>query len=331
MTDIEQCYGDIIGTKRSTSSDSGLYVTDLEALSTLDGLVGEDYEDLDAVLSNAKRIAILSFNTDITSRLMRFAKPMATFRGKIGSSRYKSTRTADGEKGVRILCAPIKHAQLHIFSVGVLMPTSGSVEVFMASNHGDEEEVIATISAVKNKVVTAEVDITHYIQDDMTDNVEFYIYHKQAGYVINRIKCSGCGKPFYFNARRPRYDHGRYAMIGGFVGDIDDYGDNSMNGIVLGAEFRCRVDRVVCDSLDFHTNPMAQAYAQAIQLKAGSVVLWNIIRSSKLNRVLMQDIETFREAASYYERKYRDEIIKIGKTMPIEGCFCEHGFTKVWK
>lgn len=331
MTDIEQCYGDIIGTKKDTNSDSGLYITDLEALSTLDGLVGEDFEDIDTILADAKRIAILSFNTDITSRLMRFAKPRGSFRGKIGSSRYKTTRTADGEKGVRILCAPLKHAQLHLYSVGVLLPQAGSVDVYLSSNHGEEETVIATITAVKNKVVTEDLDLTYYIQDDMTDNVEFYIYHKQASYVVNRIKCSGCGRPFYFEARYPRYSYGGYAMIGGFVGDIDDYATNSMNGIVLGAEFRCRVDRIVCDNLNFQTNPMAQAYAQAIHLKAGSVVLWNIIRSSKLNRVLMQDIETFREAASYYERKYRDEIIKIGKTMPVEGCFCEHGFSRVWK
>ncbi len=325
MTDIETCFGNIIGTKKETDSDSGLYITDLEALSTIGGLVGEDFDEVDTVMDDAKRIAILSFNADLTARILKFAKPKRTYRGRIGSTSTSVSRSAPSDKGVKLVCAPIRKAQMNIFSIGVLAKQSGEVTVYVEGNDVSEEY---NINAVAKKLVTKDINLTLDLQDDMARNVEYKIYHKQEEYMHNKIKCSSCSR-FYYDTDRPRYSYGGYVMPGGFIGDKE--GLNSMHGIVLGVEFACRADNLICDGgLNYQTNPLAHYYAQAIQHKAGSVVLWNIMRNSNLNRVLMQDIETFREAARYYERKYRDMVRDIAKTIPIDGCFCEKGFTDTW-
>ena len=322
MTEVEACFGNIIGTHKGTTSDSGLYITDLEALSTVDGLVGEDNAEIETILDDALRIGILTLNSDLTQRISKIAKPKATFRSKVGSSTYIKTASGAGEKGVKIFCNPVKHAELHIYSIGYIGREVKDVTLTIKSNTGEEET--EDIPAQNKKLVKKSVDYSFPIREDMTDNVIFEVTHEEENYVINRVQCSGCRK-FYYNEDYPKYPYGGYAMIGGTSGD------NNMNGIVLGIELRCRVDKLICDgSIDFTTNAMAQSYAQAIQMKAGSVVLWKIIRSSKLNRVLMQDIENFREAASYYERRYRDIVRDIGKTIPIDGCFCEKGFTDSW-
>lgn len=328
MTEIEQCFGNVIGTKRDTTTDSGLYITDLEALSTIEGLAGtDDFPEIADVMDNAKRIAILAFHADLTSKLLKFAKPKNSYRGRIGSSNYTQIRSLSGEKGVKVVCAPIEHAEMYIYSVGVLMKNSGSVDVHIEGNNGESHTV--TINANAKRVTTQSVDISLPLFDkDMLEKTEYRIYHTQDPYCLNKIKCSSCSR-FYYSEELPKYSYNGYAMIGGFSGS--GVGENSMNGILLGAEFRCRTDKLICDNgIDYQHNPLAYTMAQAIQLKAGSVVLWNIMRSSHLNRVLMQDMENFREAASYYERRYRDIIREITKTIPIDGCFCDKGFTETW-
>ena len=347
MENVLECFGNIVGTTNETESDSGLYITDLEALSTLHGLVGtEDWSDIETLLENARRIAILNLNTDLTSLIMKFSKQKPTFRGKIGSHKYLRPRAESGISGVRLLCLPVQHGELTIKSIGTLFNQTGDVNVYVANNYNDEV-ISLTVPTVARKLTftdfsTAGIDppvLTLPMKDEIMPFVEYYIYHENPfEFLTNKVHCSTCsGRSFYFDSNRPRfekYGYGAWAMAGGFNSDIEDIGNhaaNLMKGLVLNVEFKCRVDRLICnESLDFTSDPMAQSYAMAVQHKAASVVLWNIIRSSKLNRVIMQDMETFRDAASYYERRYNGMVRNLAGTIPIEGCMCEKGFTDAW-
>lgn len=338
MNDILECFGNIIGLEQDSDSDSGLFVTDLEALSTLNGLVGtEDWADVQVLMDSARRIAILNLNTDLTAKIMSFAKPRPGFKGNIGVHKYIRQQSATGKSGIRLLCNPVEHAEFQLKSISVLMPTTKTVTVNVASNYNENVESYA-INAIGGKLTTKATNLVLPLYTDILPMVEYYIYHEEPTYLQNKILQVCCGRRFLFNTEKPtfsKWGYGHYIMAGGFMGEPESLGiqaDNNAYGIMLSGEISCRVDKLICDGeIDFSRNPMAQSYALAIQHKAGSVILWNIMRSSKLNRVLMQDIDTFREAATYYERKYRDIVKQIAKDMPLGGsCFCEHGFTKAW-
>jgi len=207
----------------------------------------------------------------------------------------------------------------------------------IANNYDDnilEYDVLTTANKVRRNLLT--VPELPLFRPEV-DNVEYYIYHENDfPFMDNRLSCSSCRK-FYFNAAYPRfknYGYDSYLMVGGYNGDptAKDSASNSGKGLLPEININCKVDNVICDDeIDYVNNPMAQSMAQAVMYKAGSVVVWNIIRNSNLNRVLMGDMETFRDAASYYERKYRDVTNFLSKNMPINhDCICEHGFTPAW-
>ena len=342
MDNVLNCFGNVVGTTSDTESDSGLYITDLEAISTLHGLVGnEDWADIEELLENARRIAILNLNTDLTSLIMKFSKQKKGYKGLVGSQKYTKKRSEIGKSGVRLFCAPVENGEVHIKSIGGIFAQTGDIDIFIANNYNEEVSEL-TISTLANKVkFTSDFgDIDELVFPMKHENVpyvEYYIYHENPyPFLDNKIVCSSC-RGYYFDSNRPKfknYGHESWFMVGGFNSEPDDVGNhatNLMKGLVLNLDVKCRIDKIICnEELDFGSDPMAQSFALAIQHKAGSVVLWNIIRSSKLNRVLMQDMETFRDAATYYERRYNGMIKNISNTIPINGCLCEKGFTDAW-
>lgn len=339
MDDILDCFGDIVGLKSNDTSDSGLFITDLEAVSTIDGLVeADEAADVDEVLENARRIAILQLNSDLTALMLRYAKPRGSYVGRVGSSRYVRRGTNTGNSGIRLLCAPIRNAQMTITAINALFSETGTLKVYIANNYDSnilEYDLLTLANKVKRNVLNVAPDLPLYKPE--VDFVEYYIYHaNDFPFLDNRVTCSTCRK-FYFNAAVPKfknYGFESYLMVGGYNGDptTTDVATNTMKGLMPEVKITCKVDNVICDEeIDYVNNPVAQAMAQAVMYKAGSVVVWNLIRNSKLNRILMGDIDSFRDAASYYERKYKDIVSFLSKNMPVtHDCICEHGFSAAW-
>ena len=339
MEDILDCFGDIVGLKSGGTSDSGIYITDLEAISTIDGLVeADEAADVDEVLENARRIAILALNSDLTALMLRYAKPRNPFVGKVGSSRYVRRGEYTGNSGIRIVCAPIRHAQMTVTAINTLFSQTGGLKVYIANNYDNnilEYDVLTLANKVKRNVLTIAPDLPLYRPE--VDYVEYYIYHAtDFPFLDNRVTCSTCRK-FYFNAAHPKfknYGFESYLMVGWYNGDptASDAASNTMKGLMPEVKINCKIDNVICDDeIDYVNNPIAQSMAKAVMYKAGSVVVWNLIRNTKLNRVLMGDIDSFRDAASYYERMYKDIVTFLSKNMPVNhDCICEHGFSAAW-
>lgn len=339
MDSILECFGNIVGLKPGDLSDSGIYITDLEAVSTIEGLVeADEVADVDEALENARRVAILQLNSDLTALMLRYSKPRKPFMGKVGSSKYVRRGNDTGNSGMRIICAPIRNAQMSVTAINALFSQTGTLKVYIANNYNDnilEYDVLTTANKVRRNALATPPELPLFMPE--VDNVEYYIYHaNDFPFMDNRITCSSCRK-FYFNAAAPRfkaYGFESYLMVGGYNGDptTKDTAVNSGKGLLPEITIKCQIDNVICDEeIDYIYNPMAQAMAQAIMFKAGSVVVWTLIRNSKLNRILMGDPESFRDAASYYERKYREVVSFLSKNMPINhDCICEHGFTPAW-
>lgn len=336
MDSILNCFGNIIGTSEGTPSTSGIYITDLEALSTVQGLIDAGEATLvQEELEKARRIAILRLNSDLSTLLLQFTKPRLPFSGKIGSSRYIKKGVDTGKSGVRLVCAPLKNATLTIKGISTFFTQAGALKVYVANNYDDVvHEYHCLTSENKVKINMIEPALSLPLFAPSTDYVEYHVYHENDfAYLDNSL--SGCcgGKKFNF-CYPPRFKQWgleSYLLAGGFNENIRST-VNSGKGLILEVDIKCDLSTIICaDEIDYMSNPVAQAMAQAIMYKAGSVVIWNILRNTKLNRVLMTAGEDARDAASYYERKYNDIIKFIVKNMPIQhDCLCEQGFTQPW-
>lgn len=339
MEEVLTCFGNIIGTSNGTESDSGLYITDLEAIATIQGLIlGNTELDIETKLGDARRIAILRLNTDLLTLMLRYAKARESMSIILGSKSFSAPLVEIGKSGLRIVCRKVKDAEIVLRGITTVFSQTGTTKVYIASNYSDTiHEIDVDTVANKQKVNTFDEAIVLPLFDMNAEGcVEYYIYHNNDLTPLNtKIQCSTC-TAFRFDASHPSwslYGHKQYINVAGFNGEIANLsssGQNSAKGLQLVMDIRCRVDKAICrDKIDFQANPMAMAMATAIQYNAASVVVWDLIRTPGLNRVLMGDIESFKDAATYYGRKYTDMVKFISKNMTIESdCFCEHGFTQ---
>lgn len=348
MDSILDCFGEIVGTTKDSTSDSGLYLTDLEAIETIEGLIENKSEystSADSILEkleSARRSAILQLNTDLTTLMMRYAKPRDSYNNIIiGGKKYTQALTETGLSGMRLLCRPIRDAEIILRGVNTLFNENGFITLKIASNIDDTITEYNNIETKARKVATNEFAAPLVLplwHKNVSGCVEYYIYHEnEVESLTTRIKCSTCSK-FYFNADAPQWSkagYQHYLNVAGFnvdaVENLTKSGVNYSKGIQLLLDIRCRTDRAVCsDSMDMISNPMAMSYATAIQYKAGANLIWNILRDPGINKILMADAEELRSAATWYNRRYNDMIKVISKNMPlISDCFCEHGFTRV--
>lgn len=335
MESIINCFGNIVGTTQDSLSDSGLYITDLEQVDNVIGLIQEEglvEDEVEEKLLKARRVSVLRLHSDITAMMLQYATPITGFTGHIGDKKTVTPLQDVGKSGIRIVCNPLKDAEIVLSGINTIFNETGVTDVHIASNYSDDVETVS-VDTVKGKLKTnlfAEPITLPLHVDAESPFVEYYIYHENdLDAYSNKIKCSTCSK-FRFDASVPyfkEYGYERFINAAGFNGEIDELGNlgvNSGKGLQLNLEVRCRTDKALCrDKIDFYTNPIAMPMATAIQYRSGSVLIWEVIRSPKLNRVVMGDMEGFKEAASYYERKYNDMVRYIALNMPITSdCYC---------
>ena len=344
MDSILNCFGNIVSHSPDYTSDSGLYVTDMEAVASIAGISESNNniewrENIKNKSDNAIRVAILRLNTDLTTLMLRYAKPKMGYLGVVGSTRFTSYVNQSGTSGVRMICNSLRDVEMILTGVTLTFKETGTIDLNLASNRGDVVENFPGLETVagKPKYNALETPLSLEMFDPNLDRyVEYYLYHDNSLTAAdNKIECASCNK-FYFNADNPRFTHygyRQYLNIGGFNSPIDDLdyrGQNQGNGIMLHLDIRCDSTKAICaDNENLKRSPMFMSYATAIQYKAASNLVWEMIRTPELNRVVMGDIESLRDAASFYDRKYNDMVKYISKNMPIESdCFCEQGFTK---
>lgn len=348
-----ECFGNIVGTTRDEPSDSYLWITDLEAVASVEGLINEESSDIkdDIIdeLNEARRHAIMTFTGTLQTLLMRYFKPIPGFSGVIGGTSWTKAITESGKSGIRVLCRDVNDAEMVLKGINAYFKETGALTLKVASNYSDEiKEFQIETKANKRKYndlrTTEEesepINLSFPLSSDIIPGcVEYYIYHENEVAPLNtKISCATCGT-FRFNAKRPdfkRHGYKSFANIAGFnTKNIDtmspENGSVYNRGIQPILDIKCRTDKVICrDGINFETNPMAMSYAIAIQYKAGSVLVWNMLRNPKLNRVLMEQTDDVREAASYYERKYNDMLKYIAKHMEVDSdCLCETGFSDI--
>jgi hypothetical protein len=121
-------------------------------------------------------------------------------------------------------------------------------------------------------------------------------------------------------------------MVGGFTtSDISrfddityDYGGNNfMNGLNLEVDVDCDFGMTLCkDSLNFMSDPLAIATAEAIRYKAAELLVDLMLASPNMSYAKLVNRESLQKEQALWVEKYGDLIKYIGENTDITQTDC---------
>ena len=337
------CYSYIVGLSRTACSDcytipvdagvsySGLFIDELEALRSIQALLNcEEGTDVFVLMAQAREEAILKFIADANIGLQaNYQLKRRPFYGSIGRVKKTTTRSliAGYQAGVRWACADIVSGIAKITNIGTLFAQTGVITLTIYNNLGETISSHA-LNTTANLHTLNTVDIELPLHSNYIDNIEyFFVYTVGANLPKDNLVSPDCChskycfntlKPYYYDSQtNKQFGWANYAMVGGFykadlssITDCEDTTDSYMNGLTFQAEFKCKVNDVLCDeSLDFVGNPLALSMAHAVNYKAGELLMNKIQMSPNLNRENMINNDAMNAARPVYIQNY-DDIVK---------------------
>lgn len=179
-------------------------------------------------------------------------------------------------------------------------------------------------------------DVKLKLWSDYVDNLHYYIFYEReqfnAGqqpvdndlYDRNRKRICFCpNRPTYLMGQNDSYRWAESIMIGGFDTDdvtqfldqtVDYGGYNNMNGMILEFDFNCDVGMVLCkeDGMNFESDPLAIATAEAIRYKAAELLADMIFAGIEKNYTTMINRENLATEQAEWRKKYMELIDYIG-------------------
>jgi len=359
------CFDNIIGLTRADcdceyphdidpiASVSGIYITDHIPLSRVRGITNCETSDVFTHLDRIREQATNAFVSDVNAMMLREYKPRRTpYKGGIGRAKYKSAMTlANGRYyGIRLYCANVRGGKMTIRNVGTIFSSTGTVEVSLYNNKNEELET-ATINTTENRHVQTQVNWEVDLHDYYVDNVEYFIVYRYLDGLPrpydNDVKCN-CGlfKPYYninhpiWGARAEEiYGWNKYLMVGGYAGSADfmrapSVAPNKLYGLTLEVDIKCNTSEVICkDTLDFDSNPLANAMAYAILYKAIELLLLASMHTDEINRSSMINNEQDVLELKQYQRKYESlmQYIVNHIDISVNDCFDCRSFIDIKK
>jgi len=325
------CFENIIGISRTecvcypdqsaqyNTSESGLYLDELETLPQLNGLTNCEDGNIWQILDKSREQAILSFIADMNGELIKnFRLKRKPFKGLIGRNMWKTTHSLalNSYAGLTMYCADIVSGIVNIQKIGLLFDTSTSFDVIITDNLNNIYGTY-TVTSVANTYTefTLPMPLELPLHSEQIDNLQYYIYYQVNGFnpLNNDLSC-GCGgfkpifdlhNPYCSGSQTPNNKSfpgwANFFMVAGwkyttlptfYDEDFDIGTDNYMYGLTLTVDVKCKTTEVLCkDSLDFDGNPLAHGMAQMIRYKASEILITDLLRSTNLNRSTMMNAE----------------------------------------
>jgi len=355
MSIVNSCYDFIIGLSQTVcdcwddgkpsdynTSESGLFLADLDPIASIEGLANCENSDVWNILDTARENAIMQFIADTNARLIKdnkFKRPQ--FSGLIGEKKKTAYLTPSKTYiGTRFVTPIIKSGVAKITNIGIWLDVSATFNLVIYNNYN---EVIKTqsITSIAGTYANNVVDIELPLEVEGREYVEYIFVYESTGKkpANSQLKCSVCGafKPS-FNILSPYYNQGlkdkRYmwqlwCMLGGFYSDtldfsdLDDTADNYTNGLFFDVQFKCNVNEVLCkDALNYTVNPLAAAMAHAILYKAAEIVIRQMISPTKIHQKIAMNQETLAQFMVDYRDKYKEMLDYIVSEADITGNDC---------
>lgn len=345
MSTVNDCLNNIIGLSQTTctcwntgkpadfnTSDSDIFLTDLEPLNTVEGLVNCENGSIWDVLEQSRTEAIKRFIADANGLLLqKWQLKRQPYTGKIGETTTRNIKTlTQTYGGLTAYCADIISGTATITAIGTLFEKDGTVDVTIVDNLGNS---YGTYTLTTTAMRYCNNTITPLILDLHTDDIQhieyffYYTYNANNKPLKNNLHCN-CGhfKPIwsinkpYFNdsSIEPRYNWAKWMMVGGFeVTDLNDlsdpdkaiYGSNELNGLTIDVQLKCKTAEVFCkDSLNYDSNPLANAMALAIRFKAAHILVNKLLVSQDLNRDILTNREAWMDQTKVWDTDYQNYL-----------------------
>ncbi len=351
------CYDTIIGISRQRcdcysdmpegydTSDSGLYIEDLEALDMLSGLASDCKGDLWDLAFDGRKHGILQFIADSNAMLtQRFRHRREPFKGTIGSATGRNTlSTSRTYVGIQLACNPIRSGTLKVTKVGGIFAASGTV-TYKVYNNLNALLYTQAVSVVANQHTTRTVNWSLPLHINYTDVTQYFIVYEHSALnpaKLNNFDC-GCGgfKP-YFNLNKPHWSQQHngtkgwlnWVMINGWTGDnLTDFDNTStaqgasldMNGITLECDFRCDITDFICppDGLDFDSSELARTVALCVYWQTGVTIANRVLSSSDVSRLVQANREEITKQRDTWTSKYQEALRYVIAQLDEHGSDC---------
>ncbi len=334
------CY---ISNMPSSTSKSGLYLDELEGvnLKLADSISDCEEGSIWDLLSKSRDNAITQTKIDIIQGLLsKYKKKRHEFSGIIGDKKF--TKNLDQNTtyaGIRIWCDTVVGGVMSIKRIGLLFDRAETFPIYVYDNNSDQ--IIASYSVSCNPNTLTWFDIPSPLNLDMSNPESQYdpnyylIYPVTAKKPKDVVGGCGCGPDiyrYYWSIREPVFRSfakaywSEYIMLTGVQGnDIpltqmnngqtatgrDNWSTtNYLQGIILDAQFKCKIGDLICkDELDFETpNDIALGLAATIRYKAGFYLIEKILASGELNRFTLTDRERLMGKKNTYVKEYQNGI-----------------------
>jgi hypothetical protein len=355
---LYDCYDYIIGLSRTectcwdpkgdhtldfNTSYSGLYIDELQPLPSLASLEKCE-QDVWEAMNRSRENAIKSFVSDASRELLKWNElRVQPYTGVIGRRRNTQDRAiTQTHAGVHIICKKIVGGYITLKKIYTAFNFTGTVAVTIADNLGNTWGPYNLNTTADSWVENDITDLELPLWDDLVDNLEYFIYYTLgANQPRNNEVCDDCkSRKLIFCANRPYYllghtDPYRWAesvMVGGFTtSDISrfdditfDYGGNNfMNGLNLEIDIDCDFGMTLCmDALNFTSDPLAIATAEAILFKSAEMLVDHILASTSMSYAKLVNRESLMKEQALWVEKYRERIMYIGKNTDIGNTGC---------
>jgi len=319
-------------------SKSGLFLTDLLPVSTLQGLKTCS-ETMWQVLRNTKSLAIKetvqSLNAVMNRKNSKRHKEYQGFIGGDGDSYLTSTKTY---AGIRIRTNPVRSGYLRINAIATQFQASGTVNLTIYSGDGTVMTTQIALRTVAGKKTINKVGLTLPMLSDFDECQDYYLlYSFDADNKprLNKTFCPGCNKNVvapitYVNHYglttewptdyRGPFAWNNYLIVGGVetdnVGDFSDMPDvvsNYMNGLQLDVEIGCDLSDGLCRMIE-GDSPQKAAFASALSHRWASLVVDYKNSDANANRANVAKGEEHKSLASQWEGLFAEEMNYLSET-----------------
>jgi len=354
---LYDCYDYVIGLSRTectcwdpkgdhildfNTSYSGLYLDELQPLPVMASLEKCE-QDVWEIMSQARENAIKYYVSDASRELLKWNELREQpYTGVIGRRRNTSDRSIQNTyAGVHIVCKKIVGGELTLKKIYTAFNFTGTVSVTVADNLGNTYGPY-TLNTTEDTWVENDItDLELPLWSDLVDNVEYFVYYTVgANQPRNNEICQDCPSQLRYSINRPYYllghtDPYRWAesvMVGGFTTDdiskFDDItyeygGNNFLNGLNLEIDIDCDFGLALCkDSLNFVSDPLAIATAQAVLYKAGELLVDSIMASPNMSYAKLINRDALLKEQALWVEKYKELIEYIGENTDIHKTDC---------
>ena len=351
---IFSCFDGVIGISRKKdlcvcdssagSSESGLYIDELQGLTLriMDSTKGNT--DLLEKMENSRENAINSFKIDSLAEILKTKETARSkFIGNIGGKSFTSIITDDTYHGLRIY-SDIYGGAFTLRGVTIILSTTEDIDLEIYSGETDEDgaaalNTIAITSLAGRPKYTA---ITP-VELDLTGNY-YFLYQATGVPYDNQLTCNCGSYKWCFDINNPCYKYSRdkwteWTMAAGVHGTTlttrDDWATGrEAQGLILHGDFGCNTLGILCsDHSNFSDDPVDVAIAWAILYKSGSFLSTYIMDSSEVNRYTLLGIDGLTANIAYFEERYKTMLEFIAENIEEDRNEClqckdPHGYSK---